>query len=270
MGNINYFFNHSHEAWEYLVSNPVILSSLIVICLLLIAVICWAIHEFFGSFFHKWYWVKKAAKELGISKAAVQTRFDKVLEQAKQNCKDWGVDMRFTFYLPGQKRNSLGMATLNKKLHTICYAPLWIYLVVAKSKSWETAFMHSVGHEFGHSFDPKKGKNFMFRSKEERRFYNWICEVHSDFEGISFMKRFYPTYSRKTVLNAVEKKAEFYDKAKKPGKYATMTHPSWKLRVALMKNHEQYSEEIIKEVARAAGCTNQDYILEMHSTLLPF
>lgn len=248
------------------------ISKLIAVSVLLAAILgafIWVIWRFFSPIVNKRYWVKKAAKELGVSKETVMATFNTFLNQAKKFCQLCHVDMRFTHYDIFCKRKALSMGTA-VKLNVIYYSPIWIYLVATNPHTWGIAFLHSVGHEFNHRYDAKKGKGFIFRSKEERRFFNWLQEVRNDFWGFYCVHHFYPSYSRKTILNAIEKKAEFYDKAKKKGKYETTSHPSWKLRVALLKKYNTYCEEVIEEIAKAAGCTNQEYINALHCTLLPF
>lgn len=240
---------------------------LIAVAILGCALVCYAmvliIRHVYLMFFSRGYFVKKAAKELKCSEDMVEARFNEVLSQAKQHCAYMGAEMHFTHFYPCNKLNELGMATSYKALRLIAYAPVWVYLVTTRPRLWSIAFMQSVGHEFNHRFDAKKGKRFYFRSKEERRFYYWLREVRNDFEGVSFVKCFYPQYARKTILNAVEKKGEFYDKGKKPSQRESMTHPSWHMRVALLKKYDAFSLDVVEEVARAAGCKNRDYIIEL-------
>ena len=222
--------------------------------------------QFFGS----GYFVKKAAKELGISEEKVKERFNAVLCEAIDMCFDTGKVLPIKHYFPRSKRDQLGAANANRKC--IFYSPLWIYLVVAKPNLWKPAFLLSIGHELAHCFDPKRKLwERFFRAKAERRFYKWLCEVRNDFEGMKTVQEFKPDWSRKTLIRAMERKAKMYDKDKKPGKMATMSHPSWDTRIMLLKKYDSFNYDVVEEVAALAGCKNRKYIIQLTcDTTLPF
>lgn len=76
------------------------------------------------QFFTKGHFVKKAARELHISKSEVEARFQLVLHEAQAMCKANGAEMRFSHFYPSSKLNDFGFVTSFKSLRLITYAPM--------------------------------------------------------------------------------------------------------------------------------------------------
>ena len=246
------------------------LLSIIVAGVVLCATIALLVRVLYLQFGMKGHFIRKAAKALAISKSEVKLRFQLVMNEAQAMCRANGAQMRFSPYYPSAKVNDFGIVTSYKKMRLITYAPMWIYLIATKSLLWHIAFLQSVGHEFAHRKDAAKGKGFYRRSKEEKRFYYWLREVRCDFEGVRMVLDYFDSkhWSRKTVVSAVKKKSGKYIALSKKGDKATMSHPSWALRVALLKQHEEFNEEVVAAVAKAAGCTNEAYIEAMQKATI--
>ena len=265
------------DFWHYLLTNPIDLCMLIAGVILLISGLAILLRTVFAPFAHKRYWVGKAAKELDISKKEVRAQFREVLREAEQCIIDQACSRTaITYYYPLACKNELGMKAM--RLRVIAYTPVWIYYVVVCCDLWKTAFYQSIGHEIEHRNDPERGFWFMFRSKEDRRFYHWLNEVRCDFAGVEFARWNGDVFGklpngrdRNEIIRAMEKKATVYEAGKRESQKEAMSHPSWELRIELLKKYRKFDYDVVEEVAAAAGCKNRKYINDLCSqTTLPF
>lgn len=246
-------------------SNEIIIKAIVVAIIMppLVWVTYHCIHAVWILAFGKMHFVRKAVKKLGLSKEELLTPlawFSLFLNKVERICRENGYSVKFSMFCPRPKMGSQGFGTNCRT--KIKFGPVWIYLIAVSPRLSELAFVQSVGHEIGHRFDWKKGKGFYFRPAAERRLFYWLQEIKSDFWGVDFTIKNYEGVSRKTILNAVGKKAERYIKERK--RKECMSHPSWELRCKLLKEHNCFDEEVVRKVAKAAGCDmNSDWVKHM-------
>lgn len=238
---------------------------LIAIAVILIALAVWGLMMIiiptFRTKTNRAYYCKKLVKEKKFKNTkAVMTKLNAIVQEAREHCLEKGYDMKISPTYEVEKRNDLGMG-IRRWFDTIVYSGVWIEKLLTGAPIWKIAFMESIGHEIGHRKDIKQNILFYLRPKCERKFFYWTREVLNDYRGIAFVNEFYPEHSRKTILNAVKKKAKAYDSSKKKKSY--FTHPTWAFRLELQNRYESFSEKVVYAIAKKAGCENKAFVAEI-------
>lgn len=235
------------------------------ICFFVAAAVIFAIalvaHSLHLQFFTRRFFVKRAAKKLEIQEEEVERRFRFfALNDAKNLCAKHKVNAKLTSNYARSKRWALGAST--DKAKRIVYSPVWIYLVVTKPCTWQKAFLLSIAHEIAHWSEPKLKWSDVCKGFAALRFRLWVSEVRCDILAMHMVEEYLcpQEVSRKSLVNAMQHKAEYYDKMKKHPGRASFTHPTWKLRVALLKANDVLTYEVVTAVASMAGCRDKQYI----------
>lgn len=99
-------------------------------------------------------------------------------------------------------------------------------LVFDNDETTKNAFQITLGHELAHKdkdfavlFWERKSKRYIH--KEDRKFVNWVTEVHHDFAAAQKMA----DSSKEKLLASIDFKIKL-----KPDNIDSSTHPSWKRR----------------------------------------
>lgn len=122
------------------------------------------------------------------------------------------------------------------------------HLVLYDSEMVNNAFRQTIGHELTH-----KENDYAFWEyfTKEKKFINWINEVHADFGSAEKTL----DYSRDKLRQSLEYKR----RAKRDKDKDSFTHPSWQTRCKYVE-HYDFNEKLIKRVAKDTGCDNTGLI----------
>lgn len=122
------------------------------------------------------------------------------------------------------------------------------HLVLFGTPETINAFKATLGHELTH-----KDKDYAFWEfwTKDKKFVNWINEVHADFGGA--VKCLYS--KRENAIEAVSYKKKCKGKKDRD----TSDHPSWNKRQEYISNHD-FDETLIRKIATDVGCKNEKLI----------
>lgn len=130
-------------------------------------------------------------------------------------------------------------------------------LVLCHSDDLENEFLITAGHEMTHLNDFLKDGY----ANENKKFINWVNEVHADFSGAKIMAN----SSKEKLLSCIDYKIYLKSKNKHTWlkkltlKLIGSTHPSWQQRRIYVETGA-FDEKLIKEIAKITGCMNQELI----------
>ena len=121
------------------------------------------------------------------------------------------------------------------------------------------AFKMTIGHEMTHQ---ENDYFYLEPFSKGQKFVNWINEIHADYGGI--MKAF------DGDVNLGIKALEFKKKCQGDTDNDGRSHPSWRRRIEYIKKYD-FDRDIIQEVAKTTGCSNQkliDVVCEHYDTII--
>lgn len=131
-------------------------------------------------------------------------------------------------------------------------------LVFNDNESTKIAFEITIGHELAHKdgdfavlFWERKSKHYLH--KKDRKFVNWVTEVHHDFAATEKMAN----SSREKLLVSMD-----YKIAAKPNSIDSRSHPSWEHR----KEYAElgaFNEKLIRRIASDVDCKNETLITDV-------
>jgi len=122
----------------------------------------------------------------------------------------------------------------------------WIaHLALFQNVETRNAFIATLGHEMAH-----KDNDYVFWEfgTKDKKFVNWINEVHADFSGAD--KSFQA--DRVKEINAIEYKLRFKSNKDKD----SSGHPSWKKRLEYVTNYN-FNKRLIRRIADDVKCGNE-------------
>ena len=120
-------------------------------------------------------------------------------------------------------------------------------LVLYNDNNTENAFLITIGHELTHK---EKDFSSFFTLGKNRKFINWLNEVHADFGAAEKMVN----CSKQKLLESID-----YKLALKKRDYNHNTHPSWQQRRAYAESGT-FGEILIDRIAEDVKCTNRNLI----------
>ena len=120
-------------------------------------------------------------------------------------------------------------------------------LVLFDDEEVKEAFMFTMGHEMTHQAGDC---SFFGLSGKEKRFVNWVGEVHADFGGAELA--FDGKVSK--ALTAVRYRAN-----QRKSDKDSQAHPSWKRREEYL-SYKRFDKELIERIAGDTGCDNGELI----------
>lgn len=141
----------------------------------------------------------------------------------------------------------------------ITVSPEWAAtLILSNDDATKNAFQITKGHELAHKdgdfavlFWERKRKRYIH--KEDRKFVNWVTEVHHDFAAAEKMVE----SSKKKLIESIE-----YKIAMKPNNTDSTSHPSWKQRKSYAEIGA-FNRQLIDTIAFNTDCTNITLIEEV-------
>lgn len=202
--------------------------------------------------------VKKLAESRALTFSALKKEYRKALKPIEKHCWECGCRLKiFVNYF--EAPNFLnGNATIYR---VIFVSPAWIPKLLSGDKKWECAFVHEVGHELGHKMhEPICG---LF-DIPKHRFRNWVRECRADFYGITFAQKVYPDISREKINDIIRmKRIEKHPDLEEGMSVGCKTHPSPVFRQRMIDEYSGFGEEVVREIAKEAGVTDEKYIRRM-------
>lgn len=177
---------------------------------------------------------------------------NKELEQFDQS----SIKLRYDFiFMLGTTLNAT--AILPK---TIIINSAWIKKIIFDYDNpiMHDAFLMTINHEMTHKeknhhsllFKFKRICYSLYNLKNDRKFFNWVDEVHADFGGIN--KAF--DGNRNKAISIME-----YKLISKKTDEDTKSHPSWKKRITYVSNYD-FNEKLIDKIANDCNCMNEKLI----------
>ena len=130
-------------------------------------------------------------------------------------------------------------------------------LVLFDDEEVRDSYRYTIGHEMTHQSGDYVFWEFLTKDK---RFVNWVCEVHADYGGTVYAF----DGDIKKAIAAIEYKARDYKKDRD-----RQVHPSWQHRVEYLKDG-RFDAALIKRIAEDVGCRNQiliEKITDYYSTI---
>lgn len=134
----------------------------------------------------------------------------------------------------------------------------WANLLIKNNIEINNAFFITLGHELAHKdgdfamlFWERKRKRYIH--KEDRKFVNWVTEVHHDFAAAEKMVG----SSKEKLIESID-----YKIAVKPNNTDSPSHPSWKQR-KLYAEIGAFNRKLIDIIALDTDCTNITLIEEV-------
>ncbi|MBE7728069.1 MAG: hypothetical protein E7244_27880 [Enterocloster citroniae] len=131
-------------------------------------------------------------------------------------------------------------------------------LIFNRDDATLNAFNLTIGHELSHKdgdfavwYWERESKQFI--RKKDRKFVNWVTEVHHDFFAAEKMV----DSNKEKLLASMDYKIKL-----KPNNEDRNTHPSWKQRKEYAKTGA-FNKALIEEIAKQTGCTNDKLINEI-------
>lgn len=138
--------------------------------------------------------------------------------------------------------------------YVICSYEWAVHLVISDSEDTFNAFLITLGHELAHKdgdfavlFWERKSKRYI--QKENRKFVNWVTEVHHDFAAQKMVNS-----SKEKLLASMDFKIKL-----KPNNEDGPSHPSWKQRKTYAETGA-FNKALIETIAIETGCTNEKLI----------
>lgn len=127
------------------------------------------------------------------------------------------------------------------------------HLVLFGTAETINSFKGTIGHELTH-----QDKDYVFWEfwTKDKKFVNWINEVHADFGGaVKCLES-----KRQNAIEAISYKKKY--KCKKDRD--TTSHPSWNKRLEYISKYD-FDEILIRKIAAEVGCKNQKLIINICS-----
>lgn len=122
----------------------------------------------------------------------------------------------------------------------------WIKKVIeSDDTTTENAFLITLGHELTHKKEEVSKRYFL--KKMDRKFINWVNEVHADFGAAKEMVN----GSRDLLIKSTE-----YKLALKPYNKDSYSHPSWTRRLEYATNYN-FDELLIRKIANDTSFENE-------------
>lgn len=165
---------------------------------------------------------------------------------------------------PIRQKDKLAMALARKPFRIITYSSIWMEKLADEDLLWQIAFEQSVGHELGHRNDLSE-KEFCNDVEEQKvKFFNWVQECRCDFYGICFLNALYSKQiSRNDINLAFKEKMQVYKPVEEERKQSCLTHPSWDFRYKMVNKYQEFSADVIHEIAIEAEMTDEQYEKEL-------
>lgn len=136
-------------------------------------------------------------------------------------------------------------------------------LIFNNNESTRTAFEITIGHELSHKDGDfailywERESKLLIR-KEDKKFVNWVTEVHHDFAAAVKMV----ASSKEKLLASMD-----YKISVKPNNEDNVTHPSWKRRKEYVEYIDpvtektgEFSEALVNKIAKDTDCNNIELI----------
>lgn len=172
----------------------------------------------------------------------------------------------------GPEKHKLNCSSI-RLVHLVAYRPVWLLHFGSNPEVWKRAFIQTVGHELGHWFDVRKTP-FLYwcRPKLSKELFCWVREVRNDFWSLKFLKENWgDDYCKKQTLEIMTIKASIYDptilnnqhEVVAKNKVKFRTHPSWSLRLDLLNEYDEFSSEVIDDIAASIGCKDENLIRKL-------
>lgn len=241
---------------------------LIIIGAAVVGIILYAIKSLLDPLFEYNSCVKLTCQNTNLSKKEVKKRIRGFVDEVKNRCKsELGLSIKILPIYQISKHKELGFGTAVKMLRIVTYSPIWIEKILTSQKLWKLSFVQSVGHEIGHRRDLSRGVFFLVKNLNDRKFFLWVREVRCDYFGLEFASQVCPLCSRGEILEAIQVKADEYAAQSLGKKNKNYTHPSWKIRLKILRTYENFNEDVIRFIAKEAGCINAEYISKIVSLL---
>lgn len=153
-----------------------------------------------------------------------------------------GVKIRFCYML------SRKIPEASYFFGNIICSPGWaVRLVFNCNERTENAFLMTLGHEVSHRIEYKSKLPLRPR---DRKFVDWVNEVHCDFSGAKLMIH----SNRRKFIDSVQYKSSI-----KRNNKDTNSHPSWKRRLEYATEYN-FDKKLIERIARDTKCTNRRLI----------
>lgn len=125
----------------------------------------------------------------------------------------------------------------------------WVaHLVLFQNEETLNAFNGTIGHELAHKDDDYVFWEF---GTKDKKFVNWINEVHADFSGT--VKSF--AAKRENEIRAISYKKGYKGKKDRD----TFGHPSWNRRLVYISEFN-FNEKLIRQIATDVNCKNEKLI----------
>lgn len=199
-------------------------------------------------------YIKKRARKNGIYIS--YSEIEKRLKQVDLLSSTKKIKVLFLLWKAGFAKSIEAIAIFPS--YVICSYEWAVQLVINDSEDTFNAFLITLGHELAHKdgdfsvlFWERKRKCYI--CKEDRKFVNWVTEVHHDFAA-----------TEKIVGSSKEKLIESIDYkiAVKPNNTDSPSHPSWKQR-KLYAEMGAFNRKLIDIIALDTDCTNITLIEEI-------
>ena len=219
---------------------------------------------------------KEAADDKGNSEARSYKRIISDFYAVIKEIKTYKIKgkTRCIFILPVNiiEKQKLNCSSIGL-VHLIAYRPVWLLHFGKNPDVWKHAFIQTVGHELGHWFDVRKTP-FLYwcRPKLSKELFCWVREVRNDFWSLKFLKENWgDDYCKKQTLEIMTIKASIYDptilnnqhEVVAKNKVKFRTHPSWSLRLDLLNEYDEFSSEVIDDIAASIGCKDENLIRKL-------
>lgn len=187
------------------------------------------------------YYIKKRAIELGLP----YTEAEPILREAVKFPFTGNTKIKFSLFLAGNMRQ-LNAISMWKGL--ILVSAEWAArLVLDPDEDVRNAFIFTIGHEMTHQ---KRDYLFLDFPTKDKRFADWVSEVHADYGGalLVFEGRTEPS------VQAME-----FKKSNAKNNRDSVSHPSWKRRIEYLLRGT-FDSNLIRLIAKDTGCNNEKLI----------
>ena len=199
-------------------------------------------------------YIKKRARKNGISIS--YNEIEKRLKQVDLLNTSKKIKVLFLLWKAGFSKSI--EATAIFPLFVICSYEWAVQLVIDNSENIINEFLITLCHELAHQdgdfavlFWERKSKHYLH--KKDRKFVNWVTEVHHDFAATEKMAN----SSREKLLVSMD-----YKIAAKPNSIDSRSHPSWEHR----KEYAElgaFNEKLIRRIALDVDCKNETLITDV-------
>lgn len=228
-------------------------------CLVIIGIIAIVFAYFVAKIF---FICQKICKLNNIKMSDLKKKKKDLKDEIETKIKGFGYDTKVYFVWLGSEKDGV-FASLSCTGSVIIYSN-WMKKLFSNEREWEISLYHSIGHELNHT---KIKNNWCYpRTKNEKRFVNWLIECSCDLYGIEFTRYCFPKLSRDDILKAIKLKIDDIivkkEKKRKKDKH-TSSHPSWKYRYDIMKNNNEINEQVIRRIAEESEVEDPSFISEV-------